>query len=797
MATLDHAAPVPGVPAHHLLHAVRLGTVTTICAAAAIAGSALDGMLVALVAAYLVGLALTTGTAHLGLGLVEPLIGLVAGLVALAIPLGLFLLVRAVARRVGRAVARRAGPRALPRILGLPLRAARAIVRRLSPWALGPIATFVVVSVVVPNDGVGRIVQPSPALTPLVLAAALAGLLFGVGRLGLLRLRAEGAGHLRIRGAATALALAAGAAVVVTTAGLAIYPGDASGLVPSDPRYQAASAAATSLVDPGAPGPFAVRNTAYGSGTDAHRAVFGPDVPLRTPAVDASKALALFPGLAGDAYRWFWGFDLSALPLNALVWYPEGDGPFPLVLVVHGNHTAGEFSEPGYAYLGEHLASRGMVVASIDEDFLNGAFYGDFSGNEMAVRAWLLLRHLELWRGWTADPASTFHGLADLDRVALIGHSRGGEASSVAAVFTRLSEAPQTGLTPWPTGLSVRAVVSIAPSDGQYTGGTTMEGTDFLTISGGQDADASAWSGIRQYGRVLVRPNDGLKAAFWAYRANHGQFSTVWGTSDQGPLATWAINRAALDTPEEQRRVASVVISAFLAVSLQGRDEYRSLFRMPSPATAWLPDDIYLVRSSEANDRLLVDPDRSGTGRYAAGVTEEREGTVGGVLDLPLRSLQPTQQNVVFNMRWTAGSGRPAYRLRLAPSVARGLGADATLRFALANGGFEDAGPLDPSIVLTTADGVRVALPLSRWGTLPPPLPSVPMKPDPLAGLVGVGPEFRSTVERVLQTYALPLSEFAAADPAFDPARIATIEFAFDGSTAGGAYIDEIAFGGP
>jgi hypothetical protein len=32
----------------------------------------------------------------------------------------------------------------------------------------------------------------------------------------------------------------------------------------------------------------------------------------------------------------------------------------------------GDFSEDGYAYLGEHLATRGFIVASIDEDFLNG-----------------------------------------------------------------------------------------------------------------------------------------------------------------------------------------------------------------------------------------------------------------------------------------------------------------------------------------------------------------------------------------------------------------------------------------
>ena len=48
------------------------------------------------------------------------------------------------------------------------------------------------------------------------------------------------------------------------------------------------------------------------------------------------------------------------------------------------------------------------------------------------------------------------------------------------------SNPPPNGLSPWPTGLDVDAVVSIAPSDGQYGGGTLpLDGVDFLTLHTG------------------------------------------------------------------------------------------------------------------------------------------------------------------------------------------------------------------------------------------------------------------------------------------------------------------------
>ena len=50
-------------------------------------------------------------------------------------------------------------------------------------------------------------------------------------------------------------------------------------------------------------------------------------------------------------------FDAHALPLNARVWLPGGAGPFPLVVIVHGNDLMETPSDAGFAYLGELFAN--------------------------------------------------------------------------------------------------------------------------------------------------------------------------------------------------------------------------------------------------------------------------------------------------------------------------------------------------------------------------------------------------------------------------------------------------------
>src|SRR5699024_6877687 len=106
------------------------------------------------------------------------------------------------------------------------------------------------------------------------------------------------------------------------------------------------------ISNPAEVGSYETEFFAYGSGSDKHRDVFGSDVAEETLAVDASHFLTDW----SDEREAFWDFDPTNFPLNGRVWMPKGEGDFPLILMVHGNHTMENFSTDGYDYLGELLA---------------------------------------------------------------------------------------------------------------------------------------------------------------------------------------------------------------------------------------------------------------------------------------------------------------------------------------------------------------------------------------------------------------------------------------------------------
>jgi Chlorophyllase len=213
--------------------------------------------------------------------------------------------------------------------------------------------------------------------------------------------------------------------------------------------------------DPAERGPYRVVRLYYGSGTDKRRAAFRDSVTLKTKSVDISPFATVQPAQAKDRKK-YWGFDMKKVPLNARVWYPEGAGPFPLVLVVHGNHNPKEYSDPGYGYLGELLASRGFILASIDENLING-LQGENDG-----RAWLLLKHLQEWKRFNDSTGSPLYHKVDMGDIALMGHSRGGEAAPLAATFNRLRFYPDDAKQKFDFDFAIKSVVSIAPVDGQY-----------------------------------------------------------------------------------------------------------------------------------------------------------------------------------------------------------------------------------------------------------------------------------------------------------------------------------------
>jgi len=350
--------------------------------------------------------------------------------------------------------------------------------------------------------------------------------------------------------------------------------------------------------NPAKEGPFKVREIYYGSQLSRNRPEFKNRVDIITPAVDGSDFVKEGNTLTMKMRKMILGHDLEEMPLNGTVWYPDAGGSYPLVLIVHGNHNLADFSDPGYEYLGRHLASRGFIAVSVDENFLNGSNFGGLS-NENDARAWMLLQHLRQWHQWNRSDSSRFYNLVDTSRIALIGHSRGGEAAAIAGNFNRLPYYPDDATITLGFNYKIRSVIAIAPSESQYNPAgksNTLQGVNYFTIQGAHDADLSSFMGMRQYHNADVSKKSTFKASVYAYRANHGQFNSVWGDTDYGWPASLFLNKEPLLDPSAQQELGKVFMTGFLEATLKGKDEYRDMFRDYRIIKNWLPEDIYITR---------------------------------------------------------------------------------------------------------------------------------------------------------------------------------------------------------
>jgi dienelactone hydrolase len=623
-------------------------------------------------------------------------------------------------------------------------------------------------------------------------------------------------------------------AVTVTVGTVAIHRLTSPGADPYLKEIHAAADRQTPALDapdPSQAGPYQVTTLFYGSGTDRRRPEYAQNADLRTEPVDASALLTNLNGFKAWARRQYWGFDPKSFPLNARVWLPRGEGLFPLVLIVHGNHKMEEFADPGYAYLGELLASRGFMVASVDENFLNFSWSGDI-GSENHVRGWLLLKHLQLWRTWNDQPENPFHDKVDLGRIALIGHSRGGEAIVHAAAFNRLLYYPDNTKVSFDFGFAIKTLIAIAPIDGQYEPvglPTPIENVNYLVLHGSHDSDVDFFAGARTYRRVkFTDRNYWMKAALYIHRANHGQFNTVWGPYDAGPPLKHLLARGALLRPEEQRKIAQVYIAAFLEATLCGKSEYVPLFRDHRRAARWLPETVYFHRFADSRLRMASDFDGS---IDVTRTTVEGGFQTGANLGLWRHRRLEGRNGWSFQDRaavlgwnttgWAnlAPDHAPNYTITLPDDLATRwlLDRQTILSFCLADtcdtceaqkeenpvqppepnappAGAPNAPapgpgrpPIDLTIELVASDGAVARLPLSHVRPLQPVL-KVTFTKWPYWERV----RFKSATEPVLQTYEMPLSDFVAANPAFDPGRLKQIRFRFDHTRTAVILLDDV-----
>ena len=609
-------------------------------------------------------------------------------------------------------------------------------------------------------------------------------------------------------------------------------------LAPSDASTVLARRTITAP-NPGVPGTFTYKKLYYGSGGDKNRPEYRDSLTYKTATVDASPFAKMEPAVARTRKK-YWGFDNTKFPRNARLWYPEGPGPFPVVLVVHGNHNPKDFSDPGYQWLGELLASRGFILASIDENFING-LSGENDG-----RAWMLLKHLQSLKAMNDSAGKPLYHKLDLSRIALMGHSRGGEAVGIAGAFNRLPAYPDDATIKFDFGFDIKALVAIAPVDGQYKPAeqsTPVSNYNYLVIHGAHDGDVSTFSGLSQYNRIkYTKPDGGFKSAIWMYRANHGQWNTVWNNKDNGRTSGRRLNLDALIDGEEQRRFGRVVISAFLETTLHGAQDYMPMFRDHRAAGDWLPPTMYQTRYQDASTRVLAafEEDVDVSTGTAPGVRITADSlSLWKETDTPARSRGGTFKSNLAQFGWNNSpfgkdTVTPRTPARVEISVpdslrtAWSVGANTALLMTVATTDVrpgprkidrdttkkdttaktdstkakakakaspkpkkppKDSTPPDFSVEVEDAQGQKARLVLSTFGPVRMPIETYIYRRrgrDKTA--------FPTLSEPVGTTYVMPMSSFIAANASFNPAALRTIRLVFDRAKSGSITLDDVGF---
>ncbi|MFE4990660.1 alpha/beta hydrolase family protein [Streptomyces mirabilis] len=342
-----------------------------------------------------------------------------------------------------------------------------------------------------------------------------------------------------------------------------------------------------------------------------------PPAPLPANSVD--------PGRPGG-YRTVTGeyhLDPVKLPgfaqpveMQAVVVAPTGaTGRRPLALFLHGRHptcfkpggseddvtlewpcSAGTRpipSQQGYLKDQKLLASQGYVTVSISANGINGQD-GDVEDGGAQARSSLVRQHLAKWADWAAHPGTAPAAVpdaaeADLSRVLLVGHSRGGEGVNRAAMDSLYPPpAAQDGYR-GPVRWKIRGTVLIGPT---IFGQNPVADVPSTTILPGCDGDVSDLQGeVYVDGTRGVSRGTALHSAVYVVGANHNFFNTEWtpGKSEapsfddfwddpeQRPDPVCSTSARTRLTADQQHQAGATYIAAAARLFVAGDDRVRPL----------------------------------------------------------------------------------------------------------------------------------------------------------------------------------------------------------------------------
>ena len=205
---------------------------------------------------------------------------------------------------------------------------------------------------------------------------------------------------------------------------------------------------------------------------------------------------------------------------------------FPVVIISHGAHKAytGVFpditeikSYLGYVNLQRTLADQGIVSVSINANFPNQV------DSRIRFRADLILAHLDMLSQFNRNRGHRLSRRLDLARVALVGHSRGGDAATMAV---RINKNERQGSKRY----GIRGIVLLAPTDqiGRTDKPIFLKKDDrlrLLVLYGSRDGDVmgpvgtedTTGTGFRHYDRATCD-----KSMIFIRGITHSRFNTIW-----------------------------------------------------------------------------------------------------------------------------------------------------------------------------------------------------------------------------------------------------------------------------
>ncbi|MFJ7156535.1 hypothetical protein ACIQUQ_16490 [Streptomyces sp. NPDC101118] len=355
----------------------------------------------------------------------------------------------------------------------------------------------------------------------------------------------------------------------------------------------------------------------------------------------------------------------APVEMRAVVVGPvNAPGTRPLALFLHGRHytcygggqQTGDWpckpgtqpvpSHRGYLGAQKLLASQGYTTLSISANGINGQDWNAEDGGAQA-RSSLVRLHLARWAEWAAKRSEAPKAVrdvapADLDRVMLVGHSRGGEGVNRAALDSLYTAPADRDGYRGPVRWKIRGNVLIGPT---IFGQNPVPDVPSATILPGCDGDVSDLQGqIYADGTRGLSRGAALHSSVYVVGANHNFFNSEWTPGQSkapseddfwpgdNPDPVCGVGKKTRLTATQQQAAGATYIAAAARLFVAGDDRVRPLLdgtgrRAPSadPArvlthavggnrtTAVLPGSTVKVSGTGARTCAQVSPDPAKT----------------------------------------------------------------------------------------------------------------------------------------------------------------------------------------